>query len=336
MIRVLILLFLPLLLAGCGGQPTQEEEGFYTWVDESGQLRRTPIPGSGEEQDSDSQDVAETQDGEKEQGKEHPVYNLDNFPDGNEQLSRLEEQQPYYTWIDSQGNVHNTPYDQEAEAADPIIEPPQQLSASDARVARRGGGLFPDEGGEPELALLLDLDQQKRLVRFAERCCSDLSDGEALSLGEQRRLSLSFDSSQSHGFPERDSVYRLIRLPENASRSYIRLRSFIRDGAFVPSLAFLDADLKPTRLVTDIVFEHHPQTWRRRAFLQAHVPLRELEQTRWLLIYSEAEVGFESLLAGESGPVAIDHRPDGVMELKVVQPDQPSGASLLNQGWDSQ
>ena len=334
MIRVLIVLFLCLLLAGCGGQPTQEEEGFYTWVDESGQLRRTPIPGSGEEQETDSKESEQAEALDKDE--EHPVYNLDNFPDGNEQLSRLEEQQPYYTWIDAQGNVHNTPYDEEAEAADPIIEPPQQISASDARVARRGGGLLADGSAAAELAFLLDVDQQRRLIRFAEHCCSDLSAGQALSLGEQRRLSLTFDDSLVHGFPERESVYRLVRLPENARGSYLRLRAFIRDGAFVPSLAFLDADLEPTRLVTDIVFEHHPQTWRRRAFLQAHVPLRELGETRWLLVYSDAEAGFESLLPGETGPVAIDHRPDGALELRVVEPDQPSGASLLNQGWDSQ
>jgi len=321
--RVGIPLFLCLVLAlsGCGGQQIEEEEGFYTWVDESGQLRRTPIPESNEEdgeaEQADAPERAEEADGDD----EHPVYNLDNFPDGNEQLSQMEEQRPYYTWIDPQGNVHNTPYDEQAESADPIIEPPQQVSASDARVARRGGGLLIGEGVAAELGQLLDLTHQTRFIRFAEQCCTDLDAGQAFSLGEQRRLSLSFTSNQVHEFPERESVYRLVRLPDEQHDAYVRLRSFIRDGAFVPSVAFLDGDMKPTRLVTDIVFEHHPQTWRSHAFLQAYVPLRELEETRWLLIFSEAEAGFESLLTGEEGPVAIDHRPDETMELKVVEPD---------------
>lgn len=334
--RVIIAVMLCVQLVGCGGQPTEEEEGFYTWVDESGQLRRTPIPDS-EKEDGNGQETGDSEElSDSEEPSEHPVYNLDNFPDGNEQLRRQEEQQPYYTWFDAEGNVHNTPYDEQAEADDPIIEPPQQISASDARVARRGGGLFLDEGAVAELGRILDLEQQTRLIRFAEHCCPDPGATQALSLGERRRLSLTFDSDQTHEFPERESVYRLIRLPEEVPGAYIRLRSFIRNGAFVPSLAFLDADLKPTRLVTDIVFEHYPETWRRHAFLQAHVPLRELEETRWLLIYSEAEAGFESLLEGDGGPVAIDHRPEGAMELKLEGPAQPSGASLLNQGWESQ
>ena len=313
-----------LILAGCARDTSPDEAGMRAWVDERGQVRYSPIPGKkpeDEEPAPDSRDAAQGN-GDNGDGKEQPsdpVYNLENFPPADEATDQDEEL--YYTWRDAEGRVYNTPYSLSEEKIARVSRPEKQRAASSARVTRKGDQDAPDYNPSAEAKQVLGLDESAgRLELFAADCCSELPRLETFRLTPDQGVGIRLRKDDvTHRFSTGTSRFALIRLPQEAGNSLMRLRSFVRDGAFLPNLVFLDANFEPVRLVTDIAFDFSPETWSRYAFLEAFVSLGVEPGERWAVVFTrERDLGGTTSITGEDGTTTIvDHSPTGSLEITI-------------------
>jgi hypothetical protein len=100
----------------------------------------------------------------------------------------------------------------------------------------------------------------------------------------------------------------------------LRLRSFHRKGVLVPSVAFLDDDFKPLRLVTDLVAEYVPESWSRHGYLRSFIPVFPSRGERWLLIYTTtSDLEGQTVIDTRYGPRSIQHQPFGELGLARVE-----------------
>jgi hypothetical protein len=60
--------------------------------------------------------------------------------------------------------------------------------------------------------------------------------------------------------------------------------------------------------VTDLVMDYSPETWRRRGYLEAWVPVFPGQGERWLLLYTrEQDLQAQTVVETRQGPKAIPH-----------------------------
>ena len=171
---------LPLLLAtslaGCqiGGSVVSGREGYFTWVDEQGRVRYSPIAGTTGEQpeqpagkEGGDADAAGT--GPKPELREETKYTLENYPDAG-QLERdgyvrPGEPQPYFTWRDAEGNVRVDYYqpDTRSDRQKGLVAPPVRITA--ARVYHAGpdtADRAPVPGHDPDAFAILGIEPADR------------------------------------------------------------------------------------------------------------------------------------------------------------------------------
>lgn len=372
-VRASLLAAVSALLAGCqGAAPQGDGERYFTWVDEQGRVRQSPIrderdavpietlaaqsasegeqpaqpggqqpeprltssassqpadqnvgpgmtPGSGTDVSSGAAVSADAKDGE---------YTLDNYPDGDELAKRgfvrEGESGPYFTWRDAEGNLRVSHYQPDtreltATAAD---RAPQWTPATVIRSDRN-----PETAqANPEALAVLGLAPSSidPLTAWAQACCQDLDQSQSVAWQPDREFRVVIDQDgPSHGFVSGDSHYRLVQLPELPGRSGygLRLRSFAMDGLYVPSMAFLDRDLRPLRVMTDLVAEYVPETWYRHGYLEIRVPVAAAADERWLLIYDRPEDrDGQTVTETKRGPKAIPHQGTGTLSLQRIDP----------------
>ncbi len=323
------LIIIPLLtvfLAGCqwpGGKPSGAKEGYFTWVDEQGRVRQTLIPSDGPSAETESR--ADTP---------HSEFNLQNYPDGDALAAqghiRPGDPEPYFTWRDAQGNVRVSYYRPDTRTAveKGEIKPPLELTeasiyqASDASARDRSQGASLPEGADAMAAAVLGFDEREApfFVRWAGACCKTLERSAHIDWEPGREFGVTVEeASPSHDFITGNSHYRLVRLPE-IDDFILRLRSFDQKGVFVPSVAFLDAELRPLRLVTDLVAEFVPESWRQHGYLRSYIPVFPSRGERWLLIYTTSEdTDGQTVIDTRYGPRAIAHQPTGELGLVKVE-----------------
>ena len=309
-----------LVLGGCAGGPSPEESGMRAWVDERGQVRYRSVEDekrgmAKNEQDASGKDAGAS----AEKSPTHPVYNLENFPAAEETVK--EDEQLYYTWRDAEGRVHNTPYSLSEEKVSRVSTPETKQKASSARITRKDDAGAPDYNPSAEAKQILGLeDAAGRLDLFAENCCSTLPRIETFRLTSEQGVGISLNEEDHvHRFSTGESRFALIRIPRDQEGSLLRVRSFIRDGAFVPNMVFLDGDFEPVRLVTDIAFEFSPETWSRYGFLEALVPLDAQPSERWLVVFTrEQDLGATTTITqGDGDRTIVDHSPTGSLKLTI-------------------
>lgn len=379
--RWLLLGALAVFATGCqfpGHSPAPSADGqrYYTWVDEQGRVRQSPIQAdtvppeqalSIEEVVGDvqaeqamvreapsAQAIASAQSVEQStqspeqasldnerrrvslppQNPADAEYNLSNYPDGNELAEagfiREGERLPYFTWRDAEGNIRVSYFRPDSQAFSGDAGAVQALDLTPASVyleADQPPSLpVTAEGDLPQAFAVLGIDAPQRsyFERWRESCCDALTlqQVEAWQLGREFRV-LVEPSSPSWPFMEGVSHYRLIQLPraDELASFVLRLKSFNRDGLFVPSLAFLDNSLKPLRVVTDLVPEYHPETWHRLGFLDIRVPAVPQQGERWLMIYTrDSDLAGQTVIETERGPRAIPHIATGLLSLSVSSP----------------
>lgn len=269
-------------------------------------------------------------------------YTLENYPDGDELEKqgyiRPGEPLPYFTWRDAEGNIRVSYYrpDTRSDVEKGRVKPPLKLTV--ASIFRSGGatatpGTGPDvddregpgqrgeTGREPDAYAILGIErsQESFFDRWAEACCDGLSLAAAVSWQPDRefRVVVAADSA-SYPFATGQSRYQLVRLPDaqTAGDFVVRLRSFASDGVFVPSLAFLDEDLRPLRIVTDLVAGYTPESWHRHGFLESLVPVFPSEGEHWLLMFTRPEdAAGQTVIEDKRGPRVIPHRGFGELSL---------------------
>ena len=325
-LRLALLVLVALITAGCAsGAADGTKGGMRAWVDERGQVRYTPASeeapdtsgDAGEGADSGRTETAGTE------GASHPEFNLEQYPDAGEQDSGRESGELFYSWRDAQGRVHNTPYLYGEEALGQVMREPEPVRASEARVTTSGAAAAPGFRRNSEAAAILGVGEGSgtRLDVFAQHCCRDLPRLDYHRLERERTLSVSLgDGAGVYRFATGESRFALVRLPPEPERSLLRIRSFIRDGGFfLPNAVFLDGGFRPVRMVTDIVMEYSPETWRRYGQLEARLAIRPDSGERWLVVFTRSEDLESTTGVGQEGQRRrLTHEPTGSLSLRLV------------------
>lgn len=321
-----------------------EREGYFTWVDEQGRVRYSPIAGAGnngsdkypQEQADPGAALEPTQSdngASPESGlREETEYTLENYPDAGELEKdgyvRPGERQPYFTWRDAEGNVRVSYYrpDTRSDLEKGLVAPPVQITeASVYHGGPDGADQIPVDGYDPDAFAILGIESPADdfFTRFSATCCEsmDVLSRQEWQSGREFGVTLS-DGSVTHPFLTGTSPYQLIALPDADKHAslVIRLRSYAKHGVFVPSLVFLDEKMAPLRLVTDLVMDFTPENWHRRGYLEAWVPAFPHQGERWLVLFTrDQDLAGQTVIETRAGPQKIPHIRRGEIGLMQVE-----------------
>lgn len=249
-------------------------------------------------------------------------YTLENYPDGNELAEqgfiREGDPLPYYTWRDAQGNVRVDYYRPEGGFGQSRSDRPVPPLTS--ALVIDGSRQSKIEQANNEALAVLGIDHTETLLEsWVRQCCQDLPKKDLAEWDDSREFQLDLDSlAPEFDFSTGSSVYRLVSLPksENAPAFVMQVRSYVKQGVFLPTLAFLGGDMETRRLVTELAFEYHPESWHSHGYLEARVPVFPRQGDRWLLIMSRSEdqTG-QTVFETEEGTTVIRHTGHGLMGL---------------------
>ncbi|MEC7815666.1 MAG: MalM family protein [Pseudomonadota bacterium] len=323
-------------LSGCqvAGSDVSERDGYFTWVDERGQVRYSRIP---ESDSAEPEPEPETvHDGQvlsnPKAAEPADEYTLENYPDGDELAARGNvrpgQRQPYFTWRDADGNVRVSYYTPDGRERPPwgSDKPPVTLTEATVYLPEAGEATTPPvEGYDPDAMAILGIEPApgSPFLRFDRQCCEGLSGEDRIAWQEGREFAVRVDEeSPSHAFSTGPSRFQLVALPaeERLSDFVMRLRSYARDGVLVPSMAFVDEDFRPLRVVTDLVMSFTPETWRKRGYLEAWVPVFPQQGERWLVLFTRPEdLGGQTLYEGDTGPVVVPHTDVGEFGIATFE-----------------
>lgn len=362
-IRWLLLGSSLLLLAACqtGNERPSDATGerYFTWVDESGQVRTSPIKreqtpiisrqqsktvssdnmeggsdaGSSPDSGTDSDRI--TTSGASGRAGEDPAseYTLENYPDGDELEKsgyiRPGDPLPYFTWRDTDGNFRVSYYrpDTRSDVEKGLVRQPVKLTPAEVYGPPRDdvGAESPSRPATDAFGILgIESDGPSFFDQWQRSCCQNLLVTEPREWSPSREFELTIEAdTASHPFSSCTSAYRLVRLPEpeRAPSLIIRLRSFDMEGLFVPSAAFLDQNLETTRVVTGLAATFMPESWHRHGYLEAFVPAFPDRGERWLLLFTrDQDLDSQTVVETDRGPRIINHAPVGVISLTEMQP----------------
>ncbi|MCK7547289.1 MalM family protein [Marinobacter koreensis] len=343
--RLCLLTLVTLLSAGCqiGGSPVSEKEGYFTWVDEQGQVRYSPIPkGEGDKTRKVTTSAgkgnasADAGDGSPEVPtglQEEDEYTLENYPDANELAKkgyiRKGEPKPYFTWKDAEGNIRVSYYTPDTRTDQQKGRIPPPITLTPATTHEPGEGGLPEqpvEGYDPNALAILGADEAGTFFNtFARACCQSLKTGDRQPWISGREFEVDLDAeSSTHGFSTGDSPYAVIELPWPRQHPdfVLHLRSYANEGVFVPSLVFLNADFQPLRVVTDIAATFVPENWHSLAHLEAWLPVFPAKGERWMVIFTRnRDLDNQTVTETRYGPKAIPHLKTGEIGLEMASED---------------
>lgn len=309
----------------------ESKRRYFTWVDAGGNLQNSFYAG---EQQTAGQDVLLPN------GERSAEYIDADVLEGRG-FVRSEHGSPYYTWVDEQGRMHNSPVPQERAAKGRVAaEPSRAIGFSEGRQVQFGSRapLLPGLDGQqsPALRALLagsEAPGEGLYQNLLEQCCGQLAEEAFTELSaeepryeELNRFSPSFD------FPMGRSYYAALKLPRSQRTYGLRIRSFANQQLVYPSLLFLDEAKRPTRLVSDAVYQLHGETWYRYAFIEGTVPVKAAEGERYVLLLTTDEDRhlqtldnkpfkrpLQDLAVNEAGMQTHAHGDEGGFELAIVR-----------------
>ena len=339
----MVIACLAVVISGCqlsGPDASGSREGYFTWVDEQGRVRQSPIPQStgerdkGEGKEANAEDAPRTgsadssASGDDSSSGYHEEFNLENYPDANQLEKdgyvRPGEPKPYFTWRDAQGNIRVSYYqpDNRTAVEKGRIKPPIQLTEASIHQPGETVGLpgLPEDADPEAMAVLgIDPGEDRFFQQWAGQCCQALERSEPEQWQEGREFGVSMgDEAPRHSFSTGESHYRLVRLPpaEQITDFILHLRSFNHEGMFVASVAFLDASFAPVRIVTDLVASYVPESWYQYGYLHAYIPVFPSRGERWMVIFTrEADLAGQTVIEDKYGPKAIPHTRTGELSL---------------------
>ena len=261
-------------------------------------------------------------------------YNLKNYPDGDTLAKhgfvRDKSHRPYFTWVDAENNLRSSFYQ-----PPPFKERtlPKGRGSVDGVAFNRASVLsyrvakpvdLPKDAA-PGVSKVLGLNRPPQfLAAFSESCCDTLQKGDIADLPPDRDFLVKVEGSDPvFDFSSGKSHYRWVKLPGSRLPYALRVKSFIHNGVFVPTLVFFDSQFHITRLITDISFDYAPERWYRYGYLQATFPVYPGHGgDRWLLVMTrKRDLHQKTIVDHESGIPPIQHTPTGSLELAVV--DKP-------------
>ncbi|AGI23991.1 hypothetical protein H681_10595 [Pseudomonas sp. ATCC 13867] len=319
-----------------GTQPGGESKRrYFTWVDAQGNLQNS-FYAAGQVPPGRTDYVLPNGD--------HSAEYIDAEAYEDKGFVRSENGNPYYTWVDEQGRMHNSPIsaEQRAEAFRRGEQGGSRIAYTEGRQIefKSRPAALPGLDGSGE-----QTDAMKALLKgsgktlddlyqdLQRRCCEQMADGDFTELSaEEPRYEELNKFSPSFDFPMGKSYFVAMKLPSSQRVYGLRVRSFANHQVVYPSLLFLDERKRPTRLVSDAVYKLNPETWYRYAFIEGTVPVRANQGERYVLLLTTDEDRslqtldnkpykrpLESLAVNEAGMKVREHGDQGGFELAVVR-----------------
>ncbi|CAD5108782.1 MalM family protein [Zestomonas carbonaria] len=312
-----------------GSQASSESKRrYFTWVDASGNLQNSFYAG-------DQQLLAGRRDRLLPSGERSSDYIDADVLEGRDYV-RPGQDDRYYTWVDEQGRMRNSsvmPSAKRSAGTQPVRFTEGRQIEFDNRKP-----LLPSLDGQPTEAMeaLLAGSRTKGEGLYQElvnHCCGQLADGDFTELSaEEPRYEELNRFSPSLDFPMGRSYYAALKLPRSHRTYGLRVRSFANKGLVYPSLLFLDEAKRPTRLVSDAVYQLHGETWYRYAFIEGTVPVRAEAGERYVLLLTTNEDRslrtldnkpfkrpLQKLEVDDAGMQSHAHADQGGFELAVVR-----------------
>ncbi|WP_061238018.1 MalM family protein [Ectopseudomonas composti] len=309
----------------------ESKRRYFTWVDGSGQLQNGFYAGAQVAGSSGRDQVLAS-------GERAGDY-IDSAVLEGRGFQRGSSDSPYYTWVDEQGRMHNAPVPGRSAEAQP------RSGASTVRYSEgrqiefeRSKPSLPTLDGQPTSAMqaLLEGSQARGESLYGElstRCCGQMRDSDFSLLSAQEPRYEELDRfSPSFEFPMGRSYYAALKLPVSRQSYGLRVRSFANREVVYPSLLFLDEAKRPTRLVSDAVYQLHPETWYRYAFIEGTVQVRAEQGERYVLLITTDEDRslqtldnkpfkrpLQALAVDEAGMQRHAHADEGAFELAIVR-----------------
>lgn len=319
--------------ASAGQWPGQQHSGeskrrYFTWVDANGNLQNGFYAGT---QVGGGNEVVLA-------GGEHTSDYIDSDALEGRGYSRTDQDGQYFTWVDEQGRMRNSRLPSAAVGTAPAAIDPDRFTEGRQVTFDTPGLALPGLDGQPTAAMqaLLAGSQARDAGRYqelTEHCCGQLPDEAftALSADEPRYEALN-SFSPRFDFPMGRSYYAALKLPHSRHTYGLRVRSFANKQMVYPSLLFLDESRRPTRLVSDAVYQLHAETWYRYAFIEGVVPVRAAAGERYvLLLTTDADRTqqtldnkpfkrpLQALSVNEAGMQTHAHGDEGEFELAIVR-----------------
>lgn len=315
-----------------GSQPAGESKRrYYTWVDSSGNLQTSFYAGA-------QQAEAGRRDALLANGERSSDYIDSDVLEGKGYV-RPGQDQPYYTWVDEQGRMRNAGVQSAATQAAPRAGgAPLHFTEGRQVEFKPKAALLPGLDGQPTAAMRALLEgsqaQDEGLYQnLLEQCCGQLAEDAfiELSADEPRYAELN-KFSPSFSFPMGRSYYAALKLPRSHLTYGLRVRSFANQQLVYPSLLFLDEAKRPTRLVSDAVYQLHGETWYRYAFIEGTVPVKAAAGERYVLLLTTDEDRdlrtldnkpfkrpLQDLAVDEAGMQSHAHVDEGAFELAIMR-----------------
>ena len=241
----------------------------------------------------------------------------------------------YFTWVDDQGRVRNSPVGQAGGLAMSAAAPIEFSEGRQVEFARPSPKLpnldgQPARAWQPQAAQAGLTEQHRELL---ERCCEQLAESAFIELSAEEPRYEEFNRfSPRLKLAHLDSRYIAVKLPRFGQRYGLRVRSFANRQLVYPSLLFLDESRRPTRLVSEAVSTLHPESWHRYAFLEGVVPVFGGRGERYVLLLTTEEDRarltldnrpykrpLQSLELNEAGVQVHRHAEEGSFELMVLR-----------------
>lgn len=310
----------------------ESKRRYYTWVDANGNLQNSFYAGA--QQTAGKNDVLLPNGERSGEYIDADVLEGRNF-------ARPEHGSPYYTWVDEQGRMHNSTVPSQGHGAEKAIGDGQPIKFTEGRQIEFANqtAVLPSLDGQPTAAMKALLEGARGeegdglYQNLLDQCCGQLPDDAFTELSTQEpryeelnRFSPSFD------FPMGRSYYAALKLPRSQRTYGLRVRSFANKQVVYPSLLFLDEAKRPTRLVSDAVYQLHGETWYRFAFIEGTVPVKAAEGERYVLLLTTDEDRhlqtldnkpfkrpLQDLAVNEAGMQTHEHADEGGFELAIVR-----------------
>lgn len=316
--------------AGWGAAGGEQKRRYFTWVDASGNLQNSFYAAG--------QVPAGQRDYLLPSGHRAGEYIDADVLEGRG-YSRPENGTGYYTWVDDQGRTHNSPVPpKDGTRAVASVGQPVAYTESREVVFERKAPILPALDGQPNEAMkaLLEGSEERSRVLYQElvdQCCGQLSDSAFTELSaEEPRYEELNRFSPSFTFPMGRSYYAAVRLPRSGREYGLRIRSFANRQVVYPSILFLDEAKRPTRLVSDAVYQLHGETWYRYAYIEGTVQVRANQGERYALLLTTDEDRavktldnkpykrpLQDLSLNETGMQVHEHSDEGAFELAIVR-----------------
>ncbi|NWL80891.1 transcriptional regulator [Pseudomonas taiwanensis] len=309
----------------------ESKRRYFTWVDASGNLQNSFYAAG--QVDSGQRDFVLPNGQRSEEYVDSDVLEGRGY-------SRPEQGPAYFTWVDEQGRTHNSPVPARGKETDGDDARPGPVAYTEAREMefKRKAALLPSLDGQPTAAMkaLLEGSEEQGEALYqslVDRCCGQLADAAftEVSVEEPRYEELN-NLSPSFDFPMGRSYYSALKLPRSQHSYGLRIRSFANRQVVYPSLLFLDEAKRPTRLVSDAIYQLHGETWYRYAFIEGTVQVRANQGERYVLLLTTDEDRslqtldnkpfkrpLQDLALSEAGMQVHEHADQGSFELAIVK-----------------